>query len=160
MEEVPAELILNWDQTGIHILPWTSWMMYQRGLKVSRVSGCTWQESNHSCCFCKYDWRFSPHQTHLEKTEQSVTETISFLQVGTVHVQKNTGWWKECFRNIILPCTEGMRQLLKQKDAVAVVIMGNFGGTPYWKRTSPYLFIATKHCRPPTAPWRFCQQAS
>ena len=31
MEEIPAELILNWDQTGIKLVPSSSWTMEQRG---------------------------------------------------------------------------------------------------------------------------------
>lgn len=33
MEEIPAELILNWDQTGIKIVPSNTWIMDQQGSK-------------------------------------------------------------------------------------------------------------------------------
>ena len=32
-EDIPAQLILNWDQTGIKIVPSTTWTMNQRGVK-------------------------------------------------------------------------------------------------------------------------------
>ena len=33
MEDIPAELILNWDQTGIKLVPCSSWTMEQQGEK-------------------------------------------------------------------------------------------------------------------------------
>ncbi len=33
MEEIPPELILNWDQTGIHLVPAAAWTMDQIGSK-------------------------------------------------------------------------------------------------------------------------------
>ena len=39
MEEIPPELILNWDQTGIMIVPSTSWTMDQRGTRRVEIGG-------------------------------------------------------------------------------------------------------------------------
>ena len=33
MDEVPFELIINWDQTGIHYVPVSSWTMEKEGSK-------------------------------------------------------------------------------------------------------------------------------
>ena len=33
MEEIPPELILNWDQTGIKIVPSSTWTLDQQGVK-------------------------------------------------------------------------------------------------------------------------------
>ncbi len=33
MEEIPAELILNWDQTGIKTVPSNTWTMDKQGSK-------------------------------------------------------------------------------------------------------------------------------
>ena len=33
MEEIPPELILNWDQTGIKIVPSNTWTMDQQSAK-------------------------------------------------------------------------------------------------------------------------------
>ena len=41
MEEIIPELILNWDQTGIHLVPASAWTMDKMGLKrveISRVN--------------------------------------------------------------------------------------------------------------------------
>ena len=39
MEEIPPELILNWDQTGIKIVPSSTWTMEQRGTKCVDLVG-------------------------------------------------------------------------------------------------------------------------
>ncbi len=39
MEEIPPELILNWDQTGIKIVPCSTWTMDQRGAKRVEMIG-------------------------------------------------------------------------------------------------------------------------
>ena len=33
MEEIPGELVINWDQTGIHYVPVSSWTMARKGSK-------------------------------------------------------------------------------------------------------------------------------
>ena len=40
MDEIPSDLIFNWDQTGLNLVPASSWTMYQSGskLKVSMTS--------------------------------------------------------------------------------------------------------------------------
>ena len=39
MEDVPPELVLNWDQTGIHLVPASTWTMDKEGSKCIEVSG-------------------------------------------------------------------------------------------------------------------------
>ena len=39
MEEIPAELILNWDQTGIKIVPSSTWTMDAEGSNRVEVAG-------------------------------------------------------------------------------------------------------------------------
>ena len=39
MEEIPLELILNWDQTGIRIVPSNTWTMDQQGVKRVEIGG-------------------------------------------------------------------------------------------------------------------------
>ena len=39
MEEIPAELVLNWDQTGIRIVPSSMWTMDKQGSKRIEIAG-------------------------------------------------------------------------------------------------------------------------
>ena len=41
MEEVPVELILNWDQTGVKIVPTSNWTMELSGSKCVEMSALT-----------------------------------------------------------------------------------------------------------------------
>jgi hypothetical protein len=41
MDEIPPELILNWDQTGIRIVPSSCWTMERQGVKRVEVVGLT-----------------------------------------------------------------------------------------------------------------------
>ena len=39
MDEIPPELILNWDQTGLNLIPSSSWTMEQRGARRVEIIG-------------------------------------------------------------------------------------------------------------------------
>ena len=39
MEEIPCELVINWDQTGIHHVPVSSWTMAKECLKRVEIAG-------------------------------------------------------------------------------------------------------------------------
>ena len=45
MEEIPDDLIVNWDQTGIHYVPVSDWMMEKVGAKRVEIVGANdkWQ---------------------------------------------------------------------------------------------------------------------
>ena len=52
MEEIPAELIFNWDQTGLNLVPASNWTMEIRGSRQVEVA------EPCSNFYCKYLW---PH---------------------------------------------------------------------------------------------------
>ena len=39
MEDIPPQLIFNWDQTGLHLVPTSCWTMAQKGQKRIRIRG-------------------------------------------------------------------------------------------------------------------------
>ena len=39
VEEIPSELVINWDQTGIHYVPLSSWTMAKQGSKQVEIAG-------------------------------------------------------------------------------------------------------------------------
>ena len=39
MQEIPPELVINWDQTGIKFVPVSSWTMDQKGAKRVEIAG-------------------------------------------------------------------------------------------------------------------------
>ena len=51
MEEIPPELVLNWDQTGIHLVPVFPWTMEQTGSKRVKINGIT-SKQQITAVFC------------------------------------------------------------------------------------------------------------
>ena len=41
MQEVPIELIFNWDQTGLNLVPLSTWTMAAKGSKQVDIRGIT-----------------------------------------------------------------------------------------------------------------------
>ncbi len=41
MEEIPIDLIFNWDQTGLNLVPVSSWTMEAKGSKRVAIQGLT-----------------------------------------------------------------------------------------------------------------------
>ena len=132
MEEVCPELILNWDQTGIRIVPSSSWTMDREGVsriemvdakdkrQITAVFCCTLQgdflpvqliyQGKTSRCHPKFWFPPGCHITHAPKhwsTKQ--------IMVQYVH-------------NIILPYVKLIRELKQDDSASALVIMDNFKG--------------------------------
>ena len=50
-EEIPAELIMNWDQTGVKLVPSSSWTMEKQGLKTVEMVSTDdkWQITGDFC---------------------------------------------------------------------------------------------------------------
>ena len=57
MEE-PAELIINWDQTGIKIVPYSKWPMVEHGAKCVEMFGV---DDKHDCFLWIFDGQFSSY---------------------------------------------------------------------------------------------------
>ena len=51
MEDISPELILNWDQTGIKIVPSSTWTMNRQGVKRVEMIGATDKQMPDHCCF-------------------------------------------------------------------------------------------------------------
>lgn len=49
MEEIPSELILNWDQTRIRIIPINTWTTDQHGVKQVEISGAGCRQAAYHC---------------------------------------------------------------------------------------------------------------
>ena len=51
MEEIPSQLILNWDQTGLHLVPASNWPMESKGSKRVELKGIE-DERQITTVFC------------------------------------------------------------------------------------------------------------
>lgn len=129
MEEIPPELILNWDQTGIKIVPSSTWTMDQRGSRRVEMTGLDDKrqitavfcgtltgdflpvqliyKGKTSRCHPKFKFPSGWHVTHSPKHWSNEETMIQYIEL------------------IILPYLRAMR---KTEDAPALVIMDNFKG--------------------------------
>ena len=131
MEEVPPELVLNWDQTGIKIVPIDTWTMELRGSKRVELIGLQDKrqiitvfcgtlvgdflpvqlvyKGKTNCCYPHFAFPVDWEITHSPNHWSTETTMISYIN------------------NIIGPYVERTRQLFGH-DSPAIVIMDNFKG--------------------------------
>ena len=83
MEEIPPELILNWDQTGIKIVPTTTWTMEQ--CKTKRVEFVETNDKRQiTAVFCgTIQGAFLSLQLFMQVTLHSAIQNLIFCLVGT-----------------------------------------------------------------------------
>lgn len=132
MEEIIPELVLNWDQTGIHLVPASAWTMDKMGSKRVEISGIN-DKRQITAVFCgSAAGDFLPLQlVYKGKTSRC-----------HLHFQFPAGWlvshspkhWSteetmiEYIEIIIIPYVESYREFLNDPNQSAVVIMDNFKG--------------------------------
>lgn len=66
MEEIPPELILNWDQTGIRIVPSSTWTIDRRGSKRVEMVSVNDKRQITAVFLWKFIGRFSSNPAHLQ----------------------------------------------------------------------------------------------
>ena len=132
MEEIPPELILNWDQTGIHLVPASAWTMELAGSKRVEISGVD-NKQQITAIFCgsltgdflplqliykgktahchpKFDFPVDWHITHSPKHWSTEETMVQYIE------------------EIIIPYVDKMRELLKDTSKAALVIIDKFKG--------------------------------
>ena len=101
VEDVPPHLILNWDQTGIHIVPSSSWTLEtKRGIK--RVNG-----KSPLFLVLLLLAIFSQYKIFTKERQRGATRSFSSFKVGTSHIPQSTWSTEETTlqykNNIIVP---------------------------------------------------------
>lgn len=129
MEEIRPELILNWDQTGIHIVPSTSWTMDQRGSKRVELIGVD-DKRQITAVFCgTLTGDFLPVQLIYKGKTPRCHPKFKFPPGW--HITHSPNHWSteetmvQYLEHIILPYVARMRE---SEEEPALVIMDNFKG--------------------------------
>lgn len=132
MEEVPAELILNWDQTGIRLVPSSSWTMDKRGTRRVEMVGVN-DKRQITAVFCgNLLGDFLPVQVIYKGKTPRCHPSYSFPSGWNItHSPKHWSTEQtmlEYIDCIIVPYVEAIRNDLDDKQAAALVIIDNFRG--------------------------------
>ena len=129
MEEIPPELVMNWDQTGIKMVPSSSWTMEQRGSQRVHLTGID-DKRQITAVFCgTLLGDFLPLQViYKGKTPRCHP---SFIFPKDWHISHSPKHWSteetmvQYVENIIVPYVENVRNTLGD-DKPALVIIDNF----------------------------------
>ena len=91
MEEIPPELILNWDQTGLKIVPSNTWTMEEQGSKRVDVAGAN-DKRQITAVFCgSLVGDFLPVQVIYQGKPHAAILSSNFRLTWTSHTLRNTG---------------------------------------------------------------------
>ena len=130
MEEIPPELILNWDQTGIHLVPAGAWTMDQDGSKRVEITGVN-DKRQITAVFCgTMIGDFLPIQVIYQGKTDHCHPHYKFP--NDWHVAHSPKHWSteetmvQYIEEIIVPYVESTRDTVGDKPAL--VIMDNFKG--------------------------------
>ena len=131
LEEIPPELVLNWDQTGIKLVPSASWTMHERGSRRVELVGIS-DKRQITAVFCgSLMGAFLPIQLiYKGKTDRCHPHFNFPLDWDITHSPKHWSTEETMIRyvnNIIVPFVEKTRESLGE-DKAAVIIMDNFKG--------------------------------
>ena len=129
MEEIPAELILNRDQTGIMIVPSNSWTMEKMGANRVEIAGLK-DKRQITAVFCgTILGDFLPIQLIYKGTTSRCHPRFNFPAGWNITHSKNH--WStektmiEYITSIIVPYVDANRE---NNETAALVIMDNFRG--------------------------------
>ena len=128
MEEVPPELILNWDQTGIKFVPNSSWMMARQGAERVELVGVG-DKRQITAVFCgSLLGDFLPVQVIYKGKTSRCHPRISFpLDWHIIHSPNHEETTLQFIDHIIVPYVKKVRETVGD-NAAALAIMDNFKG--------------------------------
>ena len=133
MEEIPQEFILNWDQSGLNIVPSSAWTMEQRGAKRVELTGLN-DKRQITAVFCgTLSGDFLPIQlVYQGKTKRCHPR---YLFPEDWHITHSPNHWctevtmKGYISEIIIPYIEAVRANNGlDDDHPGLVIIDNFKG--------------------------------
>ena len=131
MEEIPGELVLNWDQTGIKLVPSSTWTMERKGERRVEMMGVN-DKRQITAIFCgSASGDFLPIQLiYIGKTPRCHPRYVFPSDWNVTHSPKhwsNEDTMVEYITEIVLPYVAQVRERLGT-DSAALVVMDNFKG--------------------------------
>ena len=91
MEEIPKELLINWDQKAIKMVPTSAWTMEKRGTKRVEIAAADNKRQITALFTCTAAGKFLPIQLIYEgSTNRCFPKMLLFLRDGTLHAPQIT----------------------------------------------------------------------
>ena len=117
MEDIPPELVFNWDQTGISIVPGSSWTMEVKGSKRVEIVDMDDKRQITALFCCTLTGEFLPLQLIYQGKTSACLPRYKFPDDW--HVTCTPNHWsnedkmKEYIEKIIIPYVDHKRKKLK-----------------------------------------------
>ena len=133
MDEIPPDLVINWDQTGIHHIPAGSWTMEKEGTKRVEIVAADDKRQITAVFAGTLTGDFLPPQLIYKGTTPHCLPTVKFPDNWDL-TYTNNHWSNEktmerYLQNILIPYINRKREELKlQSDYPALVIFDKFKG--------------------------------
>jgi len=133
LEEIPDSLVLNWDQTGIHYVPVSSWTMAEEGSKRVEIVGVD-DKRQITAVFCvtKSGHYLPPQIIYAGKTARSLPKSkfpTDWHVTFTENHWSNQVTTLQYVHNVLLPyVTQKRSELGLSSDHRSLVIFDRFKG--------------------------------
>ena len=132
-EEIPPELILNWDHTGIHYVPVSSWTLELKGAQKVPIAGADDKCQITAVFACSLSGEFLPPQLIYSGKTTACLPKIPFPAnwhiTHTINHWANEDTMHEYVKKILLPYLQAKRtHLALSHDFPALVIFYCFKG--------------------------------
>ena len=133
MDEVPPELIINWDQTGLSYVPVSQWTMEEEGAKRVEIDGKDNKRQITAVFGCSLTGDFLPlqliYQGKTTKCLPQVQFPLDWSIVYTVNHWSNEETMEVYITKVIMPyLSETKRKLKIPVDHPALLLFDNFKG--------------------------------
>ena len=133
MDEVPDDLVINWDQTGIHYVPVSSWTMEKEGSKRVEIAGIEDKRQITAVFGCTITGDFLPIQIIYKGKTKKCLPSFAFppdWQATFSHNHwSNESTMHDYINKILLPYVKKKREELKlPSDQRALVLFDKFKG--------------------------------
>ena len=127
MDEVPDDLVINWDQTGIHYVPVSSWTMEKEGSKRVEIAGIEDKRQITAVFGCTITGDFLPIQIIYKGKTKKCLPSFAFppdWQATFSHNHwSNESTMHDYINKILLPYVKKKREELKlPSDQRALVL--------------------------------------
>ena len=134
MEDIPGELILNWDQTAMKIVPSSAWTMEKKGSKRVEIAAVDDKRQITALFTCSLAGKFlSVQLIYKGTTTRCLPKNVPFPKdwhlTYTENHWSNTGTMVDYVNNILVPyVVETRKKLGLSQDYPALVMFDVFKG--------------------------------